>query len=107
MDVSTSFFSQISKELEVASDETHTLLSSLAPQIIHKQQSEVEALRTHTDSHYVHFLPPVLSCLRQRQIKRQQERFLAPPGQLSPDDDLIHGPSDLIWQGFDLPEKRR
>lgn len=75
MDVPTSFFSQISKELEVASDETHTLLSSLAPQIIYKQQSEVEALRTHTDSHYVHILPPVLSCLQQRQIKRQQDGF--------------------------------
>lgn len=53
----------------------HTLLSSLAPQIIHRQQSEVEALRTHTDSHYVHILPPVLSCLQQRQIKGQQDGF--------------------------------
>lgn len=53
----------------------HTLLSSLAPQIIHRQQSEVKALKTHPDSHYVHILPPVLSCLQQRQIKGQQDGF--------------------------------
>ncbi len=74
MDVSMSLFRKYQKSLRWRLMR-HTLLSSLAPQIINRQQSEVKALRTHTDSHYVHILPPVLSCLQQRQIKGQQDGF--------------------------------
>ncbi len=106
MDVSMSLFRKYQKSLRWRLMR-HTLLSSLAPQIINRQQSEVKALRTHTDRPLRPHSSTCLILSSAETNKRTTRWFLTLPGQLSPEEDLIHGPSDQIWQGFDLPEKRR